>query len=125
MLGTIGMLGIGGNGKAKPDSVFTGGDLTLTDVTCFPTWCAAEGAVTTDEGMVGLFFGTGVIGGGMRASTCRMSAAGYRGVREGIMYGGNRAQVINSSGRLDADLSRRGVSLVCEGCNGIPESSLN
>ena len=74
--------------------------------------------------LVGFAFGTGVIGGGMRASTCRITAAGYRGVREGIIWGGKRANAINSSGRLDANLSKRGVSLACEGCSGSPESRL-
>lgn len=119
------MAGMGGNGKAKPDSAGAGGDLTSGEAVCFPTWAAGGGVAAADEGVVGLVFGTGVTGGGMRASTCRISAAGYRGVREGIMWGGKRANVISSLGRLDANSSKRGASLACEGCNGIPNGSMS
>ena len=111
------MLGIGGNGKAKPDSVCVGGDLISA---AFPSWTAVGDAVPTNEGVVGLFLGPGVIGGGMRASTCRINAGGYRGIREGMMWGGSRAKVINSSGKFTVNLSRRGLSLACKGCNDIP-----
>lgn len=122
ILGMAGMLGIGGNGKTKPDSVCTGGGLISADVApCpTPTWPSVGEFIAADEELVGLLLGTGVIGGGIRASTCRISAGGYRGIRQGIMWGGSRAKVVNSWGKFAANSSRGRLSLACEGCKGIP-----
>ena len=42
-------------------------------------------------------------GGGIRARIYRTRAAGYRGLREGITYGGIRANAISSSESIDTN----------------------